>query len=147
MKGKTCFFIGHHDAPESIFPVLLTAVSSHIEMGINHFIVGHYGSFDRMAARAVRLQKLVYPEITLSLLSPYHPNTTNIKIPEGFDDIIYPFENPPPKRFAIVKANQYAVKHSNNLIAYVIYSSGNAYKILHYARRREEKHLLKITLI
>lgn len=58
MSGKTCFFIGHRDTPESIQPQLDAAVERHIvEYGVTDFVVGHYGAFDRMAARAVRESK------------------------------------------------------------------------------------------
>lgn len=74
MSGNSCFFIGHHDAPESIFPSLLAAVEQHItEYAVTDFFVGRYGSFDRMAARAVRTAKVEHPTVKLTLLLPYHP--------------------------------------------------------------------------
>ena len=46
-----CFFIGHRDTPDSIYPDLLRAVEEHItKYGVTEFIVGHYGSFDFLAA-------------------------------------------------------------------------------------------------
>lgn len=54
----TCFFIGHRNAPESIFPLITEAVEKEIALnGMNDFVVGHYGHFDSMAARAVRAAK------------------------------------------------------------------------------------------
>ena len=54
----TCFFIGHHDTGAEIYPVLLAEVERHIvECGVTDFFVGHYGSFDRMAAQAVKEAK------------------------------------------------------------------------------------------
>ena len=51
---KSCFFIGHREASEEIFPELAEAVERHIvDYGVTEFIVGNYGGFDRMAARAV----------------------------------------------------------------------------------------------
>ena len=44
MGGKSCFFIGHREASEEIYPVLYAAVEQHIvEYGVTEFIVGHYG--------------------------------------------------------------------------------------------------------
>ena len=55
---KTCFFIGHRDTSEDIYAVLENTVERHIaEYGVEEFIVGHYGRFNRMAARAVRAAK------------------------------------------------------------------------------------------
>ena len=49
---KSCFFIGHREASEEIFPELAEAVERHIvDYGVTEFIVGNYGGFDRMAAR------------------------------------------------------------------------------------------------
>ena len=66
---KTCFFIGHRDAPDTIYPALLAEVEHHItELRVGEFIVGHYGRFDSLAARAVKELKARYPEVELTLL-------------------------------------------------------------------------------
>lgn len=71
---STCFFIGHRETSDSIFPALLQAVKRHItEYGVTEFVVGHYGNFDRLAARAVLHAKERHPQVTLFLLLPYHP--------------------------------------------------------------------------
>ena len=49
--GYTCFLIGHHDAPESLLPLLIDTVERHVvDYGVTVFTVGHYGAFDRLAA-------------------------------------------------------------------------------------------------
>ena len=63
---KSCFFIGHREASAEILPALQNAVELHIvEYGVTEFVVGHYGGFDRLAARAVIDAKEQHPEITL----------------------------------------------------------------------------------
>ena len=58
---KSCFFIGHWEASEEIFPELAEAVEQHIvHYGVTEFIVGNYGGFDRMAARAVISAKALH---------------------------------------------------------------------------------------
>ena len=55
MGRKSCFFIGHREASEEIYPALYAAVEQHIvEYGVKEFIIGHYGGFDRLAASAVK---------------------------------------------------------------------------------------------
>ena len=106
MDKKRCFLIGHHDAPESIYPALQREIERHItELGVTEFIVGHYGNFDRMAARALVEAKQAHPEISLWLLLPYHPAEQKVEVPEGFDGSFYPegMESV-PRRVAIVKA-------------------------------------------
>ena len=58
---KSCFFIGHREASEEIFSALTGAVEHHIvHCGVTEFIVGNYGGFDRMAARAVISAKALH---------------------------------------------------------------------------------------
>ena len=130
-----CFFIGHRDAPSSIYPALLEAVERHVaEYGVNEFLVGHYGAFDHMAARAVLEVKKSHPDLRLTLLLPYHPAERSVFLPDGFDGSFYPpdMENV-PRRFAIVCANQSALLQCDFLIAFVC-RPGNARKLLDCAQ-------------
>lgn len=120
MGGKSCFFIGHREASEEIYPVLYAAVEQHIvEYGVTEFIVGHYGGFDRLAASAVKAAKRFYPKVRLTLLLPYHPAERPIPTPDGLDGTFYPpgMESV-PRKIAIVRANRYVVDHVDYLIAY-----------------------------
>ena len=149
MLAKSCFFIGHRGAPSEIFPELSTAVEQHIcEFGVIHFIVGHYGGFDKLAAKAVIAAKALHPEITLSLLLPYHPAEQPIQIPKGFDDTFYPSGmEKAPRRIAIVKANQYVANRVDHLIAYAWHPASNARDLVEYLQGRERRELIKITRI
>ena len=63
---KSCFFIGHRETSSEILPALAEAVEQHItEYGVTEFIVGNYGGFDHMAAKAVIAAKERHPGITL----------------------------------------------------------------------------------
>lgn len=132
---KTCFFIGHRDISEAIYSMLEITVTQHIHnYGIREFFVGHYGNFDRMAARAVQQAKEKHPEIKLTLLMPY---LNNIPLPSGFDGSIYPDGlEYIPKRYAILRANRAMVDHCDCIIACVRHSFGGAYQCLEYARRK-----------
>ncbi len=69
MGMNSCFFIGHREASEEIYPALYAAVEQHIvEYGVKEFIVGHYGGFDRLAASAVKAAKHFHAEVKLTLL-------------------------------------------------------------------------------
>ena len=149
MEGKSCFFIGHRDASEEIYPALYTAVERHIlKYGVTEFIVGHYGGFDRLAASAVKEAKSFYPEVRLTLLVPYHPAERPIPTPDGFDGTFYPLGmESVPAKVAIVRANRYVVDSVDYLIAYVWHPASNAWKLVEYAKRRTKKGGLFITLI
>lgn len=149
MGGKSCFFIGHRETSEEIYPALYAAVEQHIlEYGVTEFIVGHYGGFDRLAASAVKEAKRFYPEVKLILLLPYHPAERPISTPGGFDGTFYPpgMESV-PRKIAIVRANRYVVDHVDYLIAYAWHPASNARELVEYAKSREKKGSLIITLI
>ena len=134
----SCFFIGHRDTSTEILPILEQTVEQYIrENGVTEFVVGNYGGFDRMAAQAVITAKVRHPEITLSLLLPYHPAERPIKVPSGFDNTFYPpGQENVPRRFAIVWANRYMVEHTDYLIAYVWHPGSNARNLLEYAIKK-----------
>lgn len=143
------FFIGHRTASAELLPVLERAIEQHItEYNVTDFIVGHYGNFDRLASAAVITAKQKYPDITLSLLIPYHPAERPIKKPKGFDSTYYPpgLENV-PRRYAIVSANKYVIDHVNFLIAYAWHPASNARTIVEYAKKREAKGNITVTLL
>ena len=149
MGGKSCFFIGHREASEEIYPALYAAVEQHIlEYGVTEFIVGHYGGFDRLAASAVKEAKRFYPEVKLTLLLPYHPAERSIPTLDGFDGTFYPpgMESV-PRKVAIVRANRYVVDHVDYLIAYAWHPASNARELVEYAKRRGCQNRLQIMML
>lgn len=143
MEHKTCFFIGHHDAPESLAPLIYEAVERHIiEYGVSEFVVGHYGRFDALAARVVREVKKHYPEVMLTLLISYYPSSYDTS---DYDRTFYPPEMEKiPKRFAIVRANEYMIRRCNYLICYDKGQIGKTRDYVALARKREEKGLMHV---
>ena len=142
---KTCFFIGHQDAPESIYNRLLEAVERHIsEYGVTDFIVGKYGNFDRLAARAVIEEKRHHADITLTLLMPYY-RTDAESLPDGFDGSLFPDGlETVPKRAAIMRANQYMIRHCDYLITYNKNRVGNTRKLVAEARKNGLLYIVNI---
>lgn len=138
----TCFFVGHREAPEEIFPALQAEVARHVAAGVQDFVVGHYGRFDALAARAVLNEKKRHPQVSLTLLLPYHPAMRPLPLPDGFDGMFYPpgLETVPYK-LAILCANRYMADHSSHLIAYAIHPASNAKRLAEYA----QKHGVKVT--
>ena len=149
MSGKSCFLIGHREASEEIYPALYAAVEHHIvEYGVAEFIVGHYGGFDRLAALAVKEAKHFYPEVRLTLLLPYHPAERPIPMPAELDGTFYPpGVESVPRKVAIVRVNRYVVDHVDYLIAYAWHPASKAWELVEYAKVREKKDSLFITLI
>ena len=136
-----CFFIGRREAGDELLPALTAAVERHItEYSVTSFMVGRYGNFDKLAARVVIDAKKRHPEVTLTLLLPYHPFDRPIPVPVGFDGTFYPpGMETVPKRAAIIKANYYMADHSSHLIAYAWHPASNARDLVEYAQTREKK--------
>ena len=145
--AKSCFFIGHRDANTEIYPSLLSEVERHVtEYGVTDFFVGHYGSFDRMAAQAVKEVKARYSEVRLMLVLPYHPAIRPIETPKDFDGTYYPWEDErTPKSLAIIKTNQRMADTCDFLIAYAFHFLGGSGQIAEYARKCEAKGSIQVT--
>ncbi len=146
--SKTCCFIGHSRIYAGVTQEqLAAAVERHIsEYGVTDFLVGNYGDFDRMSARAVKAAKARHPEVRLYLMLPYRPELGRpLPDREGFDNFVYPREmEDVPHKFAIPRLNRLMVQDSDFAIAYVRFTWGGAYTTLEYARRREKKGLIHI---
>ena len=146
MNSRTCFFIGHSNTGEEVLPLLAEAVERHItEYGVTDFFVGHYGSFDSMAAYTVKETKKRHPEVRLMLVLPYHPAIRPIEKPDGYDATYYPWEGERiPKRLSIVKTNQRMVDTCEYLIAHAWHFLGGSGQIVEYARKREKRGLVHV---
>ncbi len=134
---KQCFFMGHRDTPESIYPALCAAVEQHIvQYGVTEFLVGERGAFDRLATRAVIAAKRRHLQVRLTRLLAYLP-PGQTPMPPGFDGSLYPegLERIPPV-YAIVRANQWAVDRADYLIGYVHRTPSNAEKIVKAAQKK-----------
>ena len=146
---STCFFIGHREAPDSLLPQLSAEIERHItEYGVTEFVVGKYGHFDTLAAKCVKAAKKRHPEVTLTLLLPYHPYDHPTPTPAGFDGTFYPpGMETVPKRAAIVRANRYMVEHSEYLIAYAWHPASNAREVVEYAQKLGKRGMIQVIIL
>lgn len=145
--NKICCFIGHRDAPENLYPQLAEAVERHITAyGVTDFLVGGYGAFDRMAARAVGEAKTRHPGVALYLMLAFFPTGHSPELTEAFDGAIYPEgQETIPHKAAIPRLNRRMVEDADYLIAYVKHISGGSYEVLRYAQTRQTHGLLAVT--
>ena len=96
---SSCFFIGHRETPDRVYPTLLETIERHIaEYGVSEFVVGQYGNFDRLVIRALSQAKRAHPDITLMLMTPYYPVNRKADLPEAFDALFYPPACPRPRK-------------------------------------------------
>lgn len=132
---KSCFLFGHADCPQYVIPQIVASLEYHYtHYGVRQFYVGNRGSFDRLAATALRQLKKQHPNAELYLLLAYHPGERKTNLPEEFDGSFYPSINAVPKPHRIVCANRYMVDIADSIICYVNHT-GNSRELLRYAQR------------
>ena len=143
---RSCFFIGHRDTPSWVQEMLDNTVAYLVEeCGVRELIVGNHGSFDAMATTAVCKAKKRYPEIYARRLVCYHPTDRPLYLPDGFDDLYYPYGlDGVPARYAIVKVNQLMVDQCDYLVAYVNRSGGNASMIYNRGICRQARGEMRV---
>lgn len=141
-KMKRCCFCGHSNiwnsgVNERIRNVAEDLIVNH---GIKDFWVGNYGAFDSYAASAIRELKCQYKHIELDLIIPYITNPINEYKElyyKNYDNIIIAdIPEGTPKRFHIIKANEYMINNSAYLICYIEWSWGGAAKTYEYAKKK-----------
>lgn len=101
-----------------------------------HFV---YGNFDYLCASTLRELKKQHPTIKLILVLPY---LNSSMMTEGYDETVYPPLESVPKRFAISRRNEWMVRESDIVVAYVTHGWGGAAKTLEYARRKKKQIFL-----
>ena len=103
------------------------------------FYLGGYGDFDSLCLRTLRELKTYFPNIELLFITPYlDKNYSKLELAKYYyDDIIFPPIENVPRKFAILKRNEWMVDSADLVIAYVKYSWGGAAKTLEYAKRKK----------
>ena len=103
------------------------------------FYLGGYGDFDSLCLRTLRELKKEFQDIELIFITPYiDKNYSKLEFAKyHYDDVIFPPLESVPRKFAILKRNEWMVDSANLVIAYVKYSWGGAAKTLEYAKRKK----------
>lgn len=150
MEEKICSFAGHAQiyGDYNISTKIKNKIINLIEnYGVTTFYNGYKGTFDVLCASCVKDIKNDYPHIKSYMILSYMPvekTEYEVNLYKDFDDIIYPDLEYVPKRFAIVKRNEWMVDKSDFLIVYVEHDWGGAYRTLEYAKKK--KHIKVINL-
>lgn len=105
------------------------------------FYLGGYGDFDGLCLRTLKELKNDFPEIELIFITPYlDKNYSKLEFDKyHYDDVIFPPIESVPRKFAILKRNEWMVEQADLVIAYIKYSWGGAAKALEYAKRKKKR--------
>lgn len=134
-------FCGHSEMTDReavkqwLAPVCLDLIKS----GATDFYLGGYGSFDSLCAAVLRKLKKEHRKIRLILVLPYLNSSI---MTDGYDETVYPPLESVPKRFAILRRNEWTVQECDVLVSYVVHGWGGAAKMLEYARRKKKQVIL-----
>ena len=95
-------------------------------MGSLQFYLGGYGDFDRLCLSVLRELKKEFSNIELLFITPYlDKNYSKLEFAKDYyDAIIFPPIENVPRKFAILKRNEWMVNSADLVIAYVTYSLG-----------------------
>lgn len=117
-----CTFFGHRNTASVIKPALTNCIEKLIlQNNAKIFYVGTHGAFDRIVWEILCLLKEIYPHIICYKVLAYLPSN-NIEAPES---TIYPEGlEALPKKFAILKRNEWMVNTADTVIAYVRHPGG-----------------------
>jgi len=139
-KEKTALFIGNRDCYQIKEAAIEKAIIEAIQSGIEVFLNGGQGYFDKTCASIVQRLKKQYPQIKSILVIPYRDfKVFNDSL---FDEIVYPFDAHIFSYYTykgnIPKRNRIMVDWSSAAICFV-YRAGGAEKTLEYAKLQKLK--------
>lgn len=135
-KEKTCCFFGHREVTHNIRDKLTSIIEKLItEDGVTDFYVGHQGQFDTMVYSVLKELKAKYPRIRYTVVLAYMPDENikgvygeNTLFPDGLETV--------PKKFAILKRNDWMIQHSDFAVCYVYKITGRAAKFKEKAYKK-----------
>lgn len=116
---------------------LSTCIDELIKNGATEFFLGDYGELDQLAASVLNKKKVDDPQIRMVLVLPYLDKKIDTKI--RYDEFIYPPLEKTPKRYAIVKRNEWMVCNSDAVVVYCMNSYGGAFAALQYAEKQGKR--------
>ena len=108
------------------------------------FYLGGYGNFDSFALRCVKKYKERHKNTNIIFVTPYMDKWLDDRrdiINQNYDSMIYPELELVPKKFAILKRNEWMVDKADCVIAYVKMHFGGAYKSLLYAHKNKKSYI------
>ena len=134
----TCTFFGHRDCTDDIIDSLKATIIDFIEnKGVSTFLVGNNGNFDRLVIKALTKCKDTFPHIDYCVVLAYLPKNKcfdyHTIYPEGLENV--------PKKYAILKRNEWIIKNSDFVVAYITHPTGGAYKALKYAEKLDKTYI------
>ena len=119
---------------------LIEAVAQNMQVD---FYLGGYGAFDAFALKCSKKYKELHPNAKLIFVTPYLDNWLNHRkdvLEKTYDMILFPEIEHVPKKFAILKRNEWMVNQADYVFSYVKNHFGGAYRTLLYAHKHKKAY-------
>ena len=134
----SCTFLGHRDAPIEIETQLQQViVDLIINKKVDTFYIGTHGNFDVIVKKTLNKLCNTYPHIRFFIVLAYLPQTRNDTVdysnsifPDGLEAV--------PKKFAIIKRNEWMINKSDYVVTFVEHSTSSASKFTEFAKRKNK---------
>lgn len=136
-----CCFFGHRDTPDSIRAKLEETIRQLIAENPDiEFMVGNQGHFDGMVFSALRKCREDYPSLNYHVVLAYMPGQKEEYQPYEDGETFYPegLESV-PRRFAIARRNDWMLKESDTVVAYIRFLGGGAGQFVQKAERQKKR--------
>lgn len=122
---------------------LLKLLESIIQKRDVEFYLGGYGNFDSFAYNCAKKYKAKCKNAKLVFITPYIDGWLDKRkevIQNLYDEILYPELENTPKKFAILKRNEWMIQKADHVIGYVKTHYGGAYRTLLYAKKNNKPY-------
>ncbi|MBO7297742.1 MAG: DUF1273 domain-containing protein [Clostridia bacterium] len=108
------------------------------------FYLGGYGGFDSFALKCAKKYQENHSEANIIFITPYLDSWLNTRksiLEKTYDTILYPELENVPKKFTILKRNEWMVSQADYIFCYVRTHYGGAYKTLLYADKHKKPYI------
>lgn len=108
------------------------------------FYLGGYGGFDDFALKCATMYKRNHQNAQLVFITPYLGKWLNERkdiLQRKYDQILYPELENVPKKFAILKRNEWMVNKADYIFSYIKRHYGGAYSTLLYAQKHKKPYI------
>ena len=133
-----CTFFGHRECPEDIRDSLTRIIIDLIvNQQVDMFYVGNQGRFDQIALGTLRIVKSLGLDFEYAVVHAYFPDKQPFYVRYDAGETVYPegLEQVHPK-FAISWRNDWMLKQSDYVVAYIKHFWGGAAKYVQKAKRQ-----------
>ena len=138
-------FFGHSNFTENLAvkEEIFNLLKERINGEMVTFYIGGYGNFDNFALKICKEYKSTN-NAKILFVTPYLGDWLNKRkeyFEKEYDEILYPDIENSPLKYAIIKRNEWMVKRSDLIIAWVNVRFGGAYNALLYAKRKNKEYI------